>query len=148
MSHLGKPLNKVSVLVAAANLMAVNGTATTLEVKNELRNQGFEARQSEVSQFMSDLADEEKWNVNNGGSYRVYAPGTVSSKVASKTSTPTVKVPATELSSPIKGCWEVNSVTSSNVKYYDVTGSRSAVRWAFAKTSGSNFADTRARKIK
>lgn len=135
-----KTLNKNVVLVAACNLMINNGQVTTLEVKNNLRASGYDARQNAISSFMRDLATEEKWDIQDTGNYKVYGLGAI------KTSA--TKGALVEISAAVTGCWEVNATTSHAVKYYDNTASRSQVRYAFAKTEGVNYDDTRSRIAK
>ncbi|PHN03249.1 hypothetical protein [Flavilitoribacter nigricans] len=54
-------------------LMLTHGTTTTLEVKKELREQGFFAVQEEVSALMAGLAEERNWKFWSNGRFRVYS---------------------------------------------------------------------------
>lgn len=54
-------------------LMLTHGTTTTLEVKKELREQGFFAVQAEVSALMESLTEERNWKFWSNGRYRVYS---------------------------------------------------------------------------
>lgn len=69
-----KPLNDLAVLQAAENLMFQNGQTTTLDVKNMLRQQGYEATQSEVSSRMDNVSKQENWHINSAGAYKIYKP--------------------------------------------------------------------------
>ena len=68
-----KTIDKEVVLGMAEALMILNGSTTTLEVKIELRKQGYQATQSAISHFMDLLGEEEKWIFDFNGSYRTYA---------------------------------------------------------------------------
>ncbi|HAS43304.1 MAG TPA: hypothetical protein DCS93_22685 [Microscillaceae bacterium] len=70
-----KNLTKNAVKEAAEHLIEAFGTTTTLDVKNRLRQQGFQALQAEVSNLMDTLTDEEQWRFNHNGRYRVYRFG-------------------------------------------------------------------------
>lgn len=54
-------------------LMLTHGTTSTLEVKKELREQGFFAVQAEVAAWMAILSEERKWKFWSNGRYRVYS---------------------------------------------------------------------------
>jgi predicted DNA-binding WGR domain protein len=70
-----KTLTKEDVLDTAETLMNDNGSTTTLDVKNKLRNLGFQAMQADVSRWMDELAREERWNYNQQSGHRVYTLG-------------------------------------------------------------------------
>ena len=144
---MSKKLDKVAVLVEACTLMLNNGQTTTLEVKNSLRKQGYDARQADVSAFMAELSGEEKWKAKDTGSYKVYEPGTTG-LVVSKTTTVGIR-PATVLTTKTSGCWEMNSTTSSKVVYMNGSVSREKARTAdMNQVPGTAWADTRGRKVK
>lgn len=69
-----KTLNDLAVLQAAETLMRQNGQTTTLDVKNLLRQQSYEATQSEVSSRMEIVARQESWHINSAGAYKIYKP--------------------------------------------------------------------------
>ena len=140
-----KSVDKTVVGLFATMLMDENGNTTTLEVKNVLRAQGYNACQSDISSFMRDLAVREKWQVEDTGNHKTYTLPDYSSPAAPVATRGTVS----ELTFPSKGCWEVNSTSLSYVvRYYDSSANRSQVRWAFAKSTGTKFADSRSRKHK
>lgn len=66
------PLTIAAVYEAAEALLARHGRTTTLEVKNLLRNQGFWARQSDVSHWMQKISCEAGWHVTSNGRFRIY----------------------------------------------------------------------------
>ena len=61
-----------SVKDIAESLIASAGSTTTLEVKKELRQKGYWAKQSEVSKHMNDIALSEGWNWHDNGTHRTY----------------------------------------------------------------------------
>lgn len=71
-----KAINKQDVQRAAELSLAANGRTTTLEVKLALRMLGFQAFQSEVSGFMDELFNEEKFDreMNASGKHWDYIP--------------------------------------------------------------------------
>ena len=70
-----KTLTKEAVKGAAENLIETFGSTTTLDVKNKLRQTGFQAFQNEVSTLMDAVTAEERWQFNHNGRYRVYRFG-------------------------------------------------------------------------
>ncbi len=155
-----KTLDKTAVLVVAVTLLQANSNTTTLEVKNELRKQGYDARQSEISNYMSQLATEENWDVDARGPYKTFAAGTTGLVTATIPVTGTkgykvtksgnaTKVTATVLATKVSGCWELNSTTSSTVVYVDGSVSREKARTAYMnEVAGTIWADTRSRRVK
>jgi hypothetical protein len=144
-----KSIDKVTVLVAAATLMLKNSTTTTLEVKNELRKSGYNARQSEISDLMAQLGVEEKWDVNNSGSFKVYAPGSTAGIASVASPSGTSASTGTILSTKVSGCWEMNSTTSSTVVFVNGSLSREKARTAYMnQVTGTAWADTRGRRVK
>jgi|GEM_PF-2259582 len=67
-SHAGK----IETAIIAERLLLSNGRTTTLEVKLELRRQGYIAYQSDISFFMDQLAAELDWPYTSNGRNRVY----------------------------------------------------------------------------
>ncbi len=68
-----KSIDKEIVLGMAEALMILNGETSTLQVKAELRKQGYFATQAAVSHFMDVLSEEEGWVYEFNGKFRVYA---------------------------------------------------------------------------
>ena len=153
-------ITKQDVLAVAADLINKNGSTTTLEVKSVLRKNGFTARQTEVSNFMDELAkvDDEFAIVSDNGTYRTYGAvtSTTTSQPAASNNTTTSST-ATQttgmviISTPVKGCWEVNAANHTGVTavmYFAAGTTRDTVRQIFAKTNGVKFTDTRSRIYK
>lgn len=74
-----KVLTKDAVQLTATLLIHTNGTTTTLEVKELLREVGYKAAQQQVSDLMNEIYDEqtielERKNSDNGR-YQVYSFG-------------------------------------------------------------------------
>ena len=65
-------LTKKIVQDVGTHLIESNGSTTTLDVKQELRNQGYWAVQHEISTFMSQLADDGVFKYTDNGTYRTY----------------------------------------------------------------------------
>lgn len=63
---------KLEVLQSAEHLLDQKRAVTTLEVKLDLRAQGYVAFQSEVSYWMAQLANEQNWIYTFNGTFRVY----------------------------------------------------------------------------
>lgn len=70
-----RPASKKEVLSTAIRLMKHYGETTTLEVKLDLREQGFIAYQADVSDWMEELCQEEGWGAEFNGLYRTYILG-------------------------------------------------------------------------
>lgn len=68
-----KNLTLADVYDVAFDLIEVNGAATTLGIKNELRKRGFFAKQADVSEFMMEIAEEENWQFAYNGVHRIYS---------------------------------------------------------------------------
>lgn len=73
MSHSLQTIQPEVVCQITEALMLTHGTTTTLEVKKELREQGFYALQVEVSGLMSVMAEERNWKFWSNGRFRVYS---------------------------------------------------------------------------
>lgn len=70
-----RPASKKEVLSTAVRLMKHYGETTTLEVKLELREQGYIAYQSEIASLMMKLCQEEGWETDYNGLYRTFSLG-------------------------------------------------------------------------
>ena len=67
-----KKLDPLAVRFAATMLILAKGSTTTLDVKNSLRRQGYEARQADVSQWLFVISLWENWTMEDNGRYRVF----------------------------------------------------------------------------
>lgn len=67
-----KAVNSETIRVVALELMKENKTTSTLEIKRILRDMGFWAIQSEVSEQMKEIAAQEEWHFTCNGTYRTY----------------------------------------------------------------------------
>ncbi|MBD0256357.1 MAG: WGR domain-containing protein [Cytophagales bacterium] len=72
----GRAATIEEVRAATYDLMARNGSTTTLDVKNELRLLNFQAFQDQVSQMVSAIASHDQLSSRNSGRYNVYFYGT------------------------------------------------------------------------
>lgn len=70
-----KTLDLTVVQKAAEELMTLNGTTTTLEVKNHLRKKGFLAMQTDVSNLMHAcwMKNRHDWQFVQSGGHRTYS---------------------------------------------------------------------------
>lgn len=171
-----KNLSKADVYDVAIDLIEDNGSTTTLDIKNELRNRGFFAKQADVSEFMLQVADEEGWNFSYNGVHRVYTMDDGSMSNQLKNAGKSANAPAggsnifnvynnqTATDSYTKrdgtiieaideddaeaGDYRVFSVSDSRELYFKGGWSRSEVRFAFAKITDTDYADTRIKTIK
>jgi len=75
MTTQSKTVSSDEIQSAAILLIAKNGSTTSLEVKNFLRNQGFTVYQNEVSQACIELQEnnDSKITYHDNGSYRTYS---------------------------------------------------------------------------
>ncbi len=64
---------KEAIRECAERLLIQNGMTTTLEVKLDLRYQGYIAFQLDVSHWMDRIAREEGWSYCCNGTFRVYS---------------------------------------------------------------------------
>ena len=77
-----KNLNEQAVLDAAKQLIADNGSTTTLDIKNVLRNQGYFATQNQVSAIMFNNYRSAGLEFSVAGNHREYVEGQISSTVS------------------------------------------------------------------
>lgn len=73
MSHSLQTLHPEVVCQISEALMLTHGTTTTLDVKKELREQGYFAVQAEVSALMEVMAEERNWKSWSNGRFRVFS---------------------------------------------------------------------------
>ena len=144
------------VVTVAQTMLKNSSTVTTLEIKDELRNQGFKALQSDVSAIMSICAMNGEFEYKDNGKYREYMLPQTAQMPSNQTSTSVytytnVKgkalVPASNTSYG-KGCWEVYSVTTNHTVFMPGTYSRDDVRNSYAKGFKENISFIRASKVK
>jgi len=64
---------KSAIYECALRLLQQNGMTTTLEVKMDLRQQGYIAFQNDVSHWMDRIAREEDWKYVCNGEFRIYS---------------------------------------------------------------------------
>ncbi len=68
-------LDYKNVLSVAEELIEKNGSTTTLDVKNLLRNRNFQATQNEVSSFINQASIQESWQSHQNSNFKVYSFG-------------------------------------------------------------------------
>jgi len=84
-----KTLTKSDVLSVAEGHINQSGSTTNLDIKRELRGQGFYATQEAVAEFMGEIYAEKGWDFSFNGKYRTYTESSAN-------------VPASSLSSQLK----------------------------------------------
>jgi len=73
-----KDLNDQAVIDVAKDLIAKNGSTTTLDIKNELRDQGYFATQNQVSAMMFNNFQSAGLEFSVAGGHREYVESTTS----------------------------------------------------------------------
>jgi hypothetical protein len=159
-----KTLNKIAVMLVAIEMMKDQGTATTLEVKEALRAEGYFAKQADVSNFMFEVAQEEGWAIDNSSTFRTYSldPNHVAATVISTNSTGnsnlashTIKhrdgseVTVTEKveADAVVGDWICDHYLGDEM-YFDAIYTRDEARGAYAKINNVDFASVTSSKVK
>jgi hypothetical protein len=84
--HKYRPLTKTAVKDTADSLLKQHTSATTLDIKSALRQQGFWAQQHEISHLMAELADEGVYSFTFNGTYRTYFAASASNGSVSSVS--------------------------------------------------------------
>jgi hypothetical protein len=161
-----KQLDYDVVKETAEKLMTAMGSATNLDIKQEVRACGYWATQTIIANMMQDIANDENYTVTNNGRYNTYSLPTVSvnddedddeddddddddsnTVTVPKRKKGTVKYP-THCNSFTSGDWEVYSVANSTIAFYPSSYTRDEVRQGYALEYGVHFHDTRSRKVK
>ena len=144
-----KNLTEDAVKEVALELIDKNGFTTNLDIKKELRNQGYFATQTMVSNTMDDIYDTTPdLEFENTNGHREFS--LASTKKTVKTTNP-IKASYTDaVESPdvSDGDWEVSNKDKTVFMYFLPGWPEYTVRYAFTKAMGINFADTRAKKVK
>lgn len=162
-----KNLSKVEVLAIAAQIITNNGEATTLEIKNEARNQGYWAKQAQISGLVSELVSEDQLAVKgDNGIHRFYEIGVAYVGTAQNTTPAPVAKPTTpqhtvshqDGSKTIvkaltqnlvkNGDWEVSSTESTETLYFLGDLTRDEARGAYRTITGVSFTSTRSKRVK
>jgi hypothetical protein len=161
-----KTLNKVAVMLVAIEMMKDQGTATTLEVKEALRAEGYFAKQADVSNFMFEVAQEEGWAIDNSSTYRTYSldanhvaakavvtatqstgnPNYASAVIKHRDGSE-VTVTEKEETDAVIGDWVCDHPSGMEM-YFDAIYTRDEVRGAYAKINAVDFSSVTSGKIK
>ena len=70
----GVKITADDIIATANSLLNENGHTTTLEVKNQLRQNGMKVKQKEVSIIMQTNAQKYSWCHTFNGNFRTYYP--------------------------------------------------------------------------
>ncbi|MFD2935879.1 hypothetical protein [Spirosoma flavum] len=73
-----KLITPFAVCQAATALILAEGGTSTLLVQQLLRNRGYQTHQAEVSKWLSAVALQEGWTVNDNGLFKIYYSSTLS----------------------------------------------------------------------
>ena len=71
--NIDKPLTPDAIERVAETLLMLFGATTMLEVKTQLRHQGYRAQEPDVHAALRDLAMQKGWSVYHNGRFPVYA---------------------------------------------------------------------------
>lgn len=156
-----KTLEKADIEIAFNDLLVKNGQTTSLEVREELRKQGFWSTQHVVGTSLRDIADARgcDWDFNN--TYRTYKQGTQMSPTPAPVQQNLFSVPKakrTPASSadrePIDvidartGDWEcTNLLSGDSVMYFKSTLTAPQARYAYALHSGVDYVNVRSVRV-
>lgn len=80
-----KKIDKDIVFKTATQLMTDNGKTSSLEVKEELRKNGYWAKQEPVRDLLRELKSEHNWDVNDVGHLEYSLPSKASSAASTST---------------------------------------------------------------
>lgn len=155
-----KRMTNSDVKDVAEELITLNGTTTTLEVKQALRLKGFFALQDEVSSAMSSLG----FNFTENGTYRTYTSKTNVNLSKRKTIThkqkPTLvtnsngtytytrrdgkSIDTVDSSNFFRKAW---SITNSEELFFGPGCTRNEARFIYSKITGTKYSDTRVHTV-
>lgn len=161
-----KSLTLLDVSTVAVELITKNGSTTTLDVKQELRNQGFYATQEKVSAIMDELNSYGTLGFTTNGSWRTYyekqntpikvqSSGTYSKTTKVKGSNKGIKFDSDSYtkrdgkviqsvpSLSSDSYYVVSTANGGRQMYFPKDFTKDEIRQAYAKINGIHFHDTR-----
>lgn len=160
-----KPITLTALKLAALLHIEINGSTTSLDVKNILRANGVSANQQDVSELLIAAKDQLPLSSTTNGMYNVYSLPDPDDVVAANSITapnPTnvsfalsyikrdgTNVVGTDDPSTLKNNdWIVSGNTLNDDKniYFDGSYTRDEVRFAFAKLRNVEYHETRAKR--
>ena len=112
-----KPIDKNIVKSAALFLIDKYGSTTAIDVKNRLRNTGYQAFKADVSTFMDELSNEENWKTSQVHNYTVYQPTTEANRLIAKKIPSPKKKPTQDKYAHLMN----KKISSCKIHYYDLT---------------------------
>ena len=123
-------LTRNVVLATALSLIADNGKTTTLEVKSDLRKQGFWARQSEVRDMMLDITNSDGvlGYRETGAGYREYFDSRATQTIPMVNGTATTKVKSDNIPADYE-VWDGKD-SSTIVTFSNVTRGQAKHQWS------------------
>lgn len=167
MSNQYQTLDRSDIEDVFNELIDENGEATSLEVKNELRNRGFWATQAIVGVALREIADDQgnSWDFN--GVYRTYyevgqsTPMSPTSVSAGSNSNLVPVTPASmpkakrnpaspqdrePIDSPASGDWECSDL-GGNPLYFKGSLKATQARYAYALETDSDYVNVRSIRV-
>ena len=95
-----KQINKSEVLRVATALIAANGFTTSLDVKNQLRAEDFEARQNEVSAYLQEVANDQNYASKTVTTPTLHNEYSLNTAAPVSTTAPSSQAPAAQQADP------------------------------------------------
>jgi hypothetical protein len=151
-----KTLDKADIEAVFDKLIDENGQTTSLEVKEELRNQGFWATQAVVGVELRTIADAKGCDWDFNGTYRTYyEPGTQNmspTPVQTTTVVPTApKLPIPDdlrsaLDTPSKDDWEAVA-PGNGTMYFSGQLRPGQAKSLYVENTGADFLDVRVTRV-
>ena len=151
-----KTLEKADIEAVFDELIDKNGQTTSLEVKEELRSQGFWATQAVVGVELRNIADAKGCDWDFNGTYRIYyEPGTQN---MSPTPAPTAtavstapKLPIPDdlrdpIDSPENDDWEATA-PGAGTMYFSSKLRPGQAKSLFVENTGADFLDVRVTRV-
>lgn len=151
-----KTLEQDNIEEVFDELLAKNGQATSLEVKEELRNRGFWATQKVVGTSLRTIADAKGCDWDFNGTYRTYyEPGTQNmspTPVQATSVAPTApKLPIPDslrdpIDSPSNDDWEATA-PGNGTMYFSGQLRPGQAKSLYVQETGANFLDVRVTRV-
>lgn len=145
--------DKDDVRSAFIDLLEEHGETTSLDVKKELRRNGFWATQEKVTGLMREVADEEGIDFTFNGTYRTYyedsqvipPPNSALTNLFNSTKSMTQDL---STDNPVQGDWEVRDVNDiASTVYYESSLTAGQAKYQYCKLTGVDFTDARVKKV-
>lgn len=159
MSNIKPIVSKEDVRKVFNRQLDEYNNTTSLDVKNELREEGYWATQERVTGFMREICEEDSSiDFDFNGIYREYTrsyPNTTQQTFTNTAAPRTVTQFTKEDREPVTlgdvedGDWEVTDSTSSGAKteFYKGYLTPGVAKYEYSKTTGIPFTDVRVKRV-